>query len=339
MSLPWPQEIKESVRNDIPSTSLGWYPQAPNNIGTKKNGLPMIHPAPLPNNIHNMEYRGEDYATNPYYGIVSMFNFEPCRALPLPDVFALGAPGVNQAAAEAKRDAHRQALLDDKNGVIAMKGELIFTHSTGVKPERTLLEKHMRINTPSYDETTIYTEGITIPQLSRYFKAFHVEANPDHFEWSPAAIRRLRNQIHFAGVVDAVGAGETQLVDASQKNYVVIVERMAFFVSDIWPSGFGRQPAGLLYVELTGVPNGANYQNLTLHPLAVMQHNVAINRLNTQQRIDGVDRIILHHWYIGMYRNLSVPGPKHRAPRVSNYVGGDRWGQKELAQCDIVVGL
>lgn len=362
--IPFPGEIKDNIaRNSIPA-GLGWYPQAPANVGTKLNGQDMSTEL---SSVSNLQYVDEDFASNALYGEVTQLNCAPCTGLRVP------SNGVNRADHAARGAAFTQGMgRDDKgseHGVVATAGELLFTHRRAAQT-LSKYEKLLPLNMSTYDETARETEAITVPWLNRYLAGFHdLAAN-----WTTADLVALVDSLRFMGVVDHVGPGQSRVTDRNHKSYIIIYQRMAQCVIDIWTHseddqknhgrGFGRNPAGLLYLELHATPvNPGNPDNVTytdprIVPFSTRDHGIATRRVNTefQNRLAPFvgTRKILYSWYVGMYHSLTHGGPKQREPRVEEYLGlavrdqngapvpnpvANPFAKKEIAQCKVLVGL
>ena len=257
MSLTVP-EGQEPARNSIPGTGLGWHPAAPDNVGTRLNGLAMTNPIPNTPGVRTVEYADEDYATSHSSPVVTGLNFVPCTGLPVPEAIAPDIARADEAAALAQRISRQydQCYSTPNDGVIATKGEIIFAHN----PAESLLRQPseferktlMRFTPHTYDYNAETTQGITLAQLNDYFDLFAVNprnrARAKQFDenkreagtfpvmsWDTQTLSNtLCFEFSLVGLVDAVGPGQSTRTDRVNKNYICIAQRVAHEITDVW---------------------------------------------------------------------------------------------------------
>lgn len=334
---------------------MGWYPAAPR-VGTQMTGMGMGNPIPGAQGVRTVEYRDEDYATSHNVAIVTAPNFVPCKGLPLP------VGDTDQIACLAGE--YRQCL-NEHHGVVATKGELIWVHN----PEQpddvksSLEDKRVAyiINAKTYDYTAVSTQGITLPRLNAYFNLF-AQQHPFKLD---RLVNFLRFELHFLGVVDSVGPGQTNLTDRVRKNYVCVAQRIAKGVADIWHASMDptagqpgamqgyrpirshhHRPGAMLFVLVTArvVEDQANPANSAVYevrfePLACISY-MALRRMIAE--IDRRNRKVLQYYYIGSYRYpTSGNGASSTAPTVNTtqYINGNSTLQNGVPQCDVSVDL
>lgn len=338
--------LQTAVRSTLPSTGLPWFPSRPGRVGTQSMGATMSTPGL--GSTRDVEYKDEDYGTSANYAVVTMLNFTPCRELPCP----VGADlAVNRAALERSRGFTQRPQSGEEGhlwGVDATKGELIFSYVRRGRVTMSRIEKMFPVVHASYDDTAEFTEGITLPWLNKYLALFTAGNAPVAFEWDVRALQQLANNLRFVGVVDSVGPGQTMMTDRVVKNYVVIMQRVASGVADIW-SGLGRRPGGLLFLELSGLPvnGGARVGNfvpctdLRVRPFAAMSYMTSQARIGQAIQYPedpvGTLRHVLCQWFVGTYRSNTVYSTQARGVPAAAYITGDFAQQKNLAQCEIDV--
>lgn len=339
MSLAFPLQILEPARNSLPGAD-GWYPQAPGNVGTKMNGLSFPQPLAGAPGVRTVEYKDEDYATTHSHATVTDLKFECIRVEELPTPHARP----NQVLKEV-RSKYQQLAGNDRDGVVAHKGELAFIWRTLRPPKSrqdTDLTKHYKnhFNRSSYDYNTQFTPAITVPQLNAYLKLWNDPDNNFVVPWELSQIAHLIDSLGLIGEVDAVGPGETMRTDRVLKDYVCIVERVAKGVSDLWVGTPAHRPSGLLFLELVGkrIQNGANIRiiDMKIRAQSYMSDDQAADATVMHTRDDFQ---VLEQWFVGTFRSPGASGANPIQNNIDTYVGGDYLAQRMLPQCEITVAL
>lgn len=342
MSFPTPQT--DNARNSVPSTNLGWFPRAPENIGTPMDGLPMANPMGPP--MNNVQYTDEDYSTHHNAVVTGQLFLESAKGVDLARPTFYDSFDAARAAESKKIQAEFKAPLTEGQNVVANVGEVIFSvTSEDDYKQRDEYDIVQHFAMPTSDENSVPTPAMTVPQLNQYLKKFSA------FQWSQDDVDRFADSIRFYGVLRALGPGENQIAENNVKNYVHVCERVVL-ATDIWgnvstmdkgvahtkPRPYGSR----LFVELIGEEVGARagvYHDLELVPFHTMKDSEATDRLHTVQPFPGKARKVLFHWFIGSFRSVqfarAIP-PAH----IDKYVSGDDIGrQQHLPVIEMSVAL
>lgn len=351
MSLTVPRGL-EPARNSLPGS--GWYPGAPR-VGTQLSGIGVPNPISGAQGTKFTEYAYEDYATSAFAPVVTAINFVPANNLHIP------VPDADANAAAWKRVAQTyEQYLSKEDGVIATKGELIWVYrGSEPKPQSTLEEQRMAYLVPhTYDYTSESTQGFTLPAINKFFRHMSTARGGLPDGWYRDQLRAFCDQLHFLGVVDSVGPGQSMKTDRVRKNYVCVVSRLVHGVADVWhadpvvrrggalamggfpaPRNSNHRPAAALYVTLVGLvaanPVGVNVvTNIEMLPRVFISQYEA-HRSIRNALPDG--REVIEVWYIGTYRSPNGNGTNMSSANVLEYVRGNAKMQNAVPQCEISV--